>query len=312
MKKIYLLNFKKNQVNLFKKKFSKCKFIDQKKVSNIINDCDAVLAPTRDTILDALNNLDFKNKNLKWIHLPGSGAEEYINFFKNKNVTFTSGKKIQNHQVSDHAIGLYLCLTRKINYNLRFGQKVKFDQRPIELNKKIALIFGFGGNGQMIAKKLLSFNMKIISIDIKKKIKKNLTSYKFKNFDKSFSKADVIFLTCPLSKETKNIINSRTIKKMKRGSILINVARAGLVDQSSVLKAVKSGYLAGAGLDVTEGEPLNEKHPLLKTQNIIVTPHTAGISDNSLERSLELYIENIKRFLKGKKLINRIDKIRGF
>ena len=296
MKKIYLLNFKKKQVNLFKKKFRKCKFIDQKKVSNIINDCDAVLAPTRDTILDALNNLDFGNKNLKWIHLPGSGAEEYINFFKNKKIRFTSGKKIQNHQVSDHEIGLYLCLTRKINYNLRFGQKIKFDQKPIKLNKKTALIFGFGGNGQMIAKKLLSFNMKIISIEIKNKIKKNVTCFKFQDFERAFPKADVIFLTCPLTKETKNIINSRTIKKMKKGSILINVGRAGLVDQNSVLKAVKSDIWGS--LDVTKGEPLN-KITLLNTQNIIITPHTAGISDNSLE-SLELYFQNIERFIKGK------------
>ena len=94
MKKIYLLNFKKKQVNLFKKKFRKCKFIDQKKVSNIINDCDAVLAPTRDTILDALNNLDFGNKNLKWIHLPGSDRGVH-KFFENKKIRFTSGKKMK-------------------------------------------------------------------------------------------------------------------------------------------------------------------------------------------------------------------------
>ncbi len=99
---------------------------------------------------------------------------------------------------------------------------------------------------------------------------------------------------------------------MKKGSILINVGRAGLVDQNSVLKAVKSGYLGGAGLDVTKGEPLNKNHPLLNTQNIIITPHTAGISDNSLERSLELYFQNIERFIKGKKLINCVDKTKGF
>ena len=95
----------------------------------------------------------------------------------------------------------------------------------------------------MIAKKLLSFNMKIISIEIKNKIKKNVTCFKFQDFERAFPKADVIFLTCPLTKETKNIINSRTIKKNEKGSILINVGRAGLVDQNSVLKAVKSGYL---------------------------------------------------------------------
>ena len=86
--------------------------------------------------------------------MPGSGVEKYSRYFKYKKLNFTNGKGIQNHQISDHAIGLLLCLTRKINLNIKYDQNVKFDKRPIELNQKKVVIVGFGGNGKMIAEKL--------------------------------------------------------------------------------------------------------------------------------------------------------------
>ena len=170
-KKIYLYGFNSEQIKIIKNKNKNATFVIENKITKIINSCNAIIAPTRKLIETALDKIDFKkNNNLKWIHLPGSGVEKYYRYFKYKKLNFTNGKGIQNHQISDHAIGLLLCLTRKINLNIKYDQNVQFDKRPIELNQKKVVIVGFGGNGKMIAEKLLAFKMKVSVVnDTKKK-----------------------------------------------------------------------------------------------------------------------------------------------
>lgn len=313
-KKIYLHGFKNQQLKTIKRKFKNTNFIIENNITSKVNSCDAVVAPTRMKMESVLRKIDFKkNKTLKWIHLPGSGVEKYTRFLKYKNIKFTNGKKLQNHQISDHAIGLLLCITRKINFSIKYDQKVKFDKRPVELNKKKAVIIGYGGNGEMISKKLLAFNMKVNAVnDTKKNVPKGVKFYYTKNILSAINKADALFLTTPLTNNTKNIINSRVIKRLNKGSIIINVSRAGCLDKDSLITYLKNNHLGGAGLDVVEGEPLKKNDILFSFKNVIVTPHTGGISDNFSERSIELIVSNIERFLKSKSLINLVDVKRGY
>lgn len=313
-KKIYLYGFNSEQVKIIKAKNKNAIFVIENKVTKKINNCHAILAPTRNSITSALEKVDFKkNKNLKWVHFPGSGVEKYSKYFKYNKLNFSNGKGIQNHQISDHAIGLLLCLTRKINFNIKYDQNIKFDQRPIELNKKKAVIIGFGGNGKMIAEKLLAFKMDVSVVnDTKKKTSKSIKFFLTKNIKKAAKGKDVIIISTPLTKYTKGLINKNILRLLSKGAIVINVSRSLCLNLRDLISFLRNKHLGGAGLDVVEGEPIQKDHQLFKFKNVIVTPHTGGISDNFYKRNLELILENIKKFINSKKLTNLVDIKKGY
>ena len=313
-KKIYLFGFNSEQLRIIKKMNKNSKFISEHKITDKINSCHAIIAPTRNLIETALERFNFKKNNfLKWIHLPGSGVEKYSSYFKYKKIIFTNGKGIQNHQISDHAIGLLLCLTRKINLNIKYDQNVRFDRRPIELNQKKVVIVGFGGNGKMIAEKLLAFKMNVSVVnDTKKKFPKKIKFFLTKNIKQAVKNRDVIIISTPLTKFTKGLINKSILKLLARGAIVVNVSRSLCLNLNDLIFFLKNNHLGGAGLDVVEGEPIKKNHQLFKFKNVIVTPHTGGISDNFYNRNLNLILENIKKFINSKKLINLVDIKKGY
>ena len=313
-KKIYLFGFNSEQLRIIKKMNKNSKFISENKITNKINSCHAIIAPTRKLIETALERVNFKKNNfLKWIHLPGSGVEKYSRYFKYKKIIFTNGKGIQNHQISDHAIGLLLCLTRKINLNIKYDQNIRFDRRPIELNQKKVVIVGFGGNGKMIAEKLLAFKMNVSVVnDTKKKFPKKIKFFLTKNIKQAVKNRDVIIISTPLTKFTKGLINKSILKLLARGAIVVNVSRSLCLNLKDLIFFLKNKHLGGAGLDVVEGEPIKKNHQLFKFKNVIVTPHTGGISDNFYNRNLNLILENIKKFIDSKKLINLVDIKKGY
>jgi phosphoglycerate dehydrogenase-like enzyme len=115
--------------------------------------------------------------------------------------------------------------------------------------------------------------------------------------------SDIVSLHLPLTEETANIVD---VRRMKRGAILVNTARGGLVDQDLLLQALKSGHLAAAGLDVFAKEPLRPDHPLLGLKNVVSTPHLAWLTGETLQRSLSIALENTDRMQKGFPLLHRV------
>ena len=120
------------------------------------------------------------------------------------------------------------------------------------------------------------------------------------------------YLYLPINKIYKRNNHSKVIKLMNKGSIIINVSRPGCLNLKDLIFFLKNKHLGGAGLDVVEGEPLKQNHTLLKFDNVVVTPHTGGISDNFYIRNLKLILENIKLFLNSKSLNNMVDKKKGY
>ena len=255
-----------------------------------------------------------KAKKLKWLHTGGAGAEEYlIPEFVKSNVVFTNGKTLQGPEIADHAVGLLLCITRNLHLHIK-GVDKKNIKRPIELKNKICGILGMGGIGFCIAERLKSFGMKIIGISeelipIVSFVDEFYTSEKLLNI---LPKLDVLICAAPLTKKTSNLINESCFKKMKKDSIFINVSRGKIVETNALLKNKLYLKFRGVGLDVTNPEPLPKNHKLSKANNIIISNHTSGLSDKNRQRSFELVIQNIKRFLKNRPLLNTVDKIKGY
>ncbi|MBI4531596.1 MAG: D-2-hydroxyacid dehydrogenase, partial [Candidatus Latescibacteria bacterium] len=131
-------------------------------------------------------------------------------------------------------------------------------------------------------------------------------------FYELLSASDVVCVCAPLTPETEGLFDRRAFRAMRRHAYLINVTRGGIVGEEALLEALRDGVIGGAGLDVTPQEPLPDAHPLWTMPNVVITPHVAGASQFRLDRGVDLFCENLKRFLKGGPLLAVIDKRKGY
>ncbi|MDO5738350.1 MAG: D-2-hydroxyacid dehydrogenase [Eubacteriales bacterium] len=175
-----------------------------------------------------------------------------------------------------------------------------------DLADKTISIIGFGDIGRAVARIALAFGMKVRATKSSRTLESDLEGkVEVLNYPEIF-KSDIVSLHCPLNETSRNLINEDSLKEFKDGAILINTARGALIDDNAVAEALKSGKLAGCGLDVMTSEPIAEDSVLLGLENCFITPHIAWASFESRRRLIELAHENIQAFLTGKRL-NRLD-----
>jgi D-3-phosphoglycerate dehydrogenase len=130
--------------------------------------------------------------------------------------------------------------------------------------------------------------------------------------DQLLPQADIVFLCAPLTDLTRNMMNRAAFNLMPKGSVLINIARGGLVAEDDLVEALRSGQLAGAGIDVAAEEPLPTDSPLWGISNLIITPHVGGQSARRIDQMTDFFCDNLRRYQAGEPLLNRVDKKLGF
>lgn len=260
--------------------------------------------------------------NLRWVQVPSAGVDRYLKnkpLMENDNIIMSNSRGVHGPAIADHAMAMLLSLTRNLNY---YGQNQKKAQwiraegntRSVALKGKTMLVVGLGGIGTEIAQRANAFGMNVIgtrrsdtpSPDYIKKVGKP------KDLITMLPEADVVVLAVPLTAETKDLIDAKALDAMKQNSYLINIARGKVVNTEAMMKALKSGKLAGACLDVTDPEPLPKDHPLWKLANVIITPHVASRSEVTDQRRSALLLENLRRFGAGEPILNTVDKKAGY
>ena len=204
---------------------------------------------------------------------------------------------------AEHTLALILSLVRRIPFEdkrIRSGVFVKKQYDGIELQGKTLGLIGFGRIGRRLAELVAPFKMNVVVYHPSCKVE-NLPQYisKVERVESLFTQADIISIHCQLKPETGNLINKQTIAQMKGGAYLINTARGGIVNEYDLLQALKEKRISGAALDVFEIEPPAVDNPLFKLENVILTPHIAGASDNSLMNMGIEAIKNVLTVLKG-------------
>jgi phosphoglycerate dehydrogenase-like enzyme len=215
-------------------------------------------------------------------------------------------------------MAMLLMLTRHL-YTFYEHKRQELWQSPrpypgIELNGRTAVIIGVGGIGTQIAFRAWGHGMNVIGVDTKDipfmpVIQKTV---KPDQLDQVLPEADVVFVSAPHTSVSHKMMGAQQFDLMKKGSYFIAVSRGGLYDMDGLVKALRSNHLAGAGVDVTDPEPLPKGHPLWKFENVIITPHVAGQSDKIGDRLTNIVKENIRRFVEGKPLLNVVDKQKGY
>lgn len=169
-----------------------------------------------------------------------------------------------------------------------------------ELDSKIIGIIGFGSIGRRVAKLAEAFDMKVLAYAPRPKDKGELKTVEFVDLDILFKNSDIITCHCPLTEETKGMINEENIIKMKKNAIFINTSRGPVVDEKALADALNSEKIKAACLDVLETEPALESNPLLKAKNCYITPHIAWAAHETRARLLKILEENIEAYLSGK------------
>ncbi len=225
--------------------------------------------------------------------------------------------------VAEHTLALILALSRKLAPSLEGTKKGDFSLdglRGFDLKGKTIGLVGLGHIGWHVARMAQGLEMKILACDPKPdKIMAKKLGVKYVSFEYLLGNSDVVSLHAPYNKNTQHLLNQKNIKLIKRGAYLINTARGGLIETEALLKALKHGIIAGAGLDVLEEEyfikeekelltksfkakcdlkTALQNHLLLQTPNVIITPHNAFNSDEALRRILDTTIDNILGYIK--------------
>jgi phosphoglycerate dehydrogenase-like enzyme len=261
-------------------------------------------------------------KKLRWVQTMSAGVERVLhrsggNDLRDSAIVLTNNQIVQGPEIADHAMALLLTLSRGIPEFLADKQREDWRPRPysgIELNGRTALVIGVGGIGTQIAFRAWAHGMTVIGVDPEDIPYMPVISRVVKpdQLDAFLPQADVVFVSAPHTPASEKMLGARQFEIMKKGAYFIAVSRGSLYDLDALATALQTKRLAGAGVDVTNPEPLPKGHPLWKCDNAIITPHIAGRSDKDLARMVNTIRENIRRFVEGKPLINVVDKQKGY
>jgi phosphoglycerate dehydrogenase-like enzyme len=260
---------------------------------------------------DALGELIDANPQLEWVQLPFAGVDAFAKHL-NKDVLFTSAKGAYREPVAEHALMLALALGRKIPTRVKasgWGKREAFSF----YDSKVLLI-GAGGISEELIKLLAPFRAEITVVRNKPDmaLPGAKTVAGLERLDSLIPAADLVVVTCALTEQTRGLINYRRLGLFKSTAYLVNIARGPIVVSDELLRALDEGLLAGAGLDVTDPEPLPDGHAFFGRDDLILTPHTADTKE-IVTRLFAARIEhNVKAFLGHGQWLGQVDPTLGY
>jgi phosphoglycerate dehydrogenase-like enzyme len=262
-------------------------------------------------------------RRLKWVHSTAAGVSQLTYpELRDSGVLVTNASGVHAIPMAEHVVGMMIALAHDFPEAMRaqlrrtWAQQEMWDgpARPGELANRVAVMVGFGAVGRAVAELLRPFHMTVWAVTRSGRTDPSLAARVFSatELESALAGADFVVLAAPQTPETHHLIDRRQLAAMKPTAFLINVARGWLVDETALVAALERRAIAGAGLDVTSEEPLPPESPLWSIENVLITPHTSGVSDRLWEREGDLLLDNLERWFNGKPLRNRVDLARGY
>lgn len=293
------------QANIITKKLSEGELITECQNTEIL--CIFIYTQITANVINNLPNLKLVvTRSVGYDHIDLKTAQE-------KNIKVCNVPDYGSHVIAEHVFALLLSGIRKISEgDDRVEQKHDFSfqgLRGIALKGKTLGIIGTGKIGKNVARiASLGFLMDVIAYDpFPDMDTARENHFAYSDLETLYSKADIISLHCPLNKETEHLIDKGAIDKMKKGIILINTSRGGVVNTTALIQGLKSGKISHALLDVLEHEKnIEENEELTEIPGVIITPHIAFYADDSMKRMHEEAFASINRFVNGEKLIHQV------
>ncbi len=256
-------------------------------------------------------------KNLKWIHSFSAGMDRVLTPEIIKSpIILSNSSGIHAVPIAEHVIGFMLLFTRGFYHSFRNQERRVWQKKNdiSELRGRTVLIAGLGDIGREVARLAHAFGCRVIAVSRSGKDKPAYVA-ELKTADKlpvMLPQADFVVIAAPYTKETHHWFAMREFRRMKNSAVLINIARGAIVNEKDLIGALRKKLIAGAGLDVTEQEPLSRTSPLWGMPNVVITPHHSGLSEKYMDRAMELFAKNLKQFIAGKPLATQVDKKNGY
>ena len=246
---------------------------------------------------------------LRFVQSIGAGTDQFPReLLAERGIRLASARGGNARAVSEHAMALILGLTRRLGEardnqakHVWRGMAADVGKREDELSGKTLLIVGLGTIGGRLAQLAKAFDMRVIGIRKDPSQGKGAADsvHPLSELAARLPEADIVALTCPLTKETERLIDAAAFARMKPSAYLINVARGRCVDEAALIKALADGTIAGAGIDVTAEEPLPAASPLWTLPTALITPHTAGETRKYEDAVIDILLENLERLWRG-------------
>jgi D-2-hydroxyacid dehydrogenase (NADP+) len=269
-------------------------------------------------IFGGLNPDELKTAaNLRWVQFPAAGVEA-ICFpeFVESDVCLTNAQGCYAPEIAEHAFGLLFALTRGIAYHAR-QRAWGYTPQPLELRGMTLGIIGLGGIGREIARRAKAMDMHVVAVDAEPLYVERFAMAEDvrlvdDGLDWLLGRSDVVVMAAPLTSRSRGMLGEKQFSAMKAGAYFLNVSRGKTVQTPALMAALKSGRLGGAGLDVTDPEPLPADHELWQMDNVIITSHIAGRSQFGRQRVHNVFVENVRRWINSQPLVNLVDKQKGY
>ncbi len=298
-----------------------------RQINDVSGRIEVEKVPDSGSILDAVRDIEvifgdftkemfLASKKLRWIQIISAGVDRYLfPEIVDSDVILTSTSGMHRIPMSELVLAMMLTLAKRLQRFVRLQSEGKWSRIDTEeLAGKTVGIIGLGNVGMETAAKAKCFGMRVLALDVEPIRRPTYVDeiLRPEDMDYVLRESDYHVLTVPLTEKTHHMIGERELKLMKPTAYIVNVARGAVINNEALLRALKEGWIAGAGLDVFEQEPLPQDSEFWKLYNVVITPHIGGSSRQYQKRSVKIFCENLRRYLEGRPLMNIVDKKAGY
>jgi D-2-hydroxyacid dehydrogenase (NADP+) len=273
------------------------------------------------TLVELYPNLDTLRRlapNLRWVQLTSAGIDRAARSgLLESEIMLTSASGLHATPIGEFVLCVMLMFCKGANKFVRAQQRHEWVRyMPLELFGKTVGIVGLGHIGSEVARLAKAFGCRVIATrrSANERTQDDLADELMPPSDlpKLLGESDFVVLSVPLTQETRHLIGEAELRAMQPSAVLINIARGAVIDEGALVRALKEGWIGGAGLDVFEREPLPPESELWDTENVILSPHLSGGTEIYNERAVGIFCDNLRRYLAGERLMNLADPKRGY
>ncbi|HEX9738655.1 MAG TPA: D-2-hydroxyacid dehydrogenase [Candidatus Limnocylindria bacterium] len=266
----------------------------------------------------ALDHVIERAPALRWIHSISAGVDKVVTpLSRQRGLQVTNARGVFSRPIAEYVVMMCLAIARRLPQLFDLQRERTWQPlRSTELGGLTVGIVGYGSIGAEVARLLAPFGTRVVATrrhpELGSGELSNVEVWGVGRLPDLLKTADVVVIAAPLTDSTAGLIGAAELQAMPGHAWLINIARGRLVDELALRRALAAGWIGGAVLDVFDEEPLPADSPLYDTPNLVITPHTSWSSDRVLERSLDLFVANLERYLAGQPLENLVDLEAGY
>ncbi len=274
--------------------------------------------------------------HLRWVQLNSAGVNHVLQHpLFASDVMFTTMSGLHSINIAEYVFASILAWTRHLPelFDLQRKNQWPSDRwaccQPTELRGSTVGIVGYGSIGREVGRLAKAFGMRVLALKRRSQSAGEQGAFELaglgdpagvlpdalygpEQLREMLAQCDFVVLAVPLTQETRGMIGEAELRAMKRTAYLVNIARGEVCDEAALIRALQEGWIAGAGLDVFTQEPLPETSPLWTLPNVILTPHISGFTPVYEQRAVDIFCENLRRYIAGQSLLNLVDKSTGY